>query len=383
MTARPVGVNVVGDFSAVHGLAEAARRVVEALVIAGVDVSVVDAVSGAPRDDGRRGAVIDGLPQGRRHPLDLVLLNINEIELLPVEETARYQIGLWYWELLELEPGLLKSYRRVDEVWAASDFVAGTFRAVGDSPVSVLSAVVPPVDPLPPDPALLPLPQGLRVLFTFDAHSSVARKNPFGCVEAFARAFSPAERGVSAHLIVKAMSSDRYPGLSEQLAEAVSSVGGTLIATELPRSQMDALLGACDIYLSLHRSEGFGLGMAEAMSLGKAVVATAFGGNTSFMTADTAGLVGYRMRQIEVRDHELQPAYVDVYRPGRWWAEPDVDQAAAWLRLLADRPDLRREMGERAARRIAATAAPLPVGLAMRRRLEEISASISSASGGS
>lgn len=368
------GVNVVGDFSAVHGLAEAARRVVEALVTAGVQVSLVDEASGARRDDGRRGPVIDGLPTGRRHEIDLVLLNVNEMGNLEPSETSRYTIGLWYWELLEIEPAFLRSYDRVDEVWTASEFVAGTFRALGDKPVRVIPAVVAPVEPPALDPSVASLPEGLRVLFTFDANSSVARKNPFACIEAFGRAFPEPDR--PAHLVVKAMSSDTYPGLSERLSAAVASVGGTLIGEELSRPQMDALLDACDVYLSLHRSEGFGLGMAEAMSLGKAVIGTAFGGNTSFMTAETSALVGFRMRQIVDEDHALQPAYLRVYRPGRWWAEPDVDQAAAWLRLLADRPELRRDMGERAARHIAGLTAPLPVGNAMRARLQEISSSL-------
>lgn len=365
-----VGVNLIGDFSAVHGLAEAARRVADALVAVGGDVSIVDAESGARRDPIRRGALIDSLPRGRRHPIDLVLLNLNEMRKLEVERD-RYTIGLWYWELLEVNPAHLGQYARVDEVWAASDFVAGTFRALGEKPVRVIPAVVAPLQPPALDPALA-VPEGLRVLFTFDANSSIARKNPFACVDAFSRAFSAAEQGRDAHLIVKANSSDNYPGLSERLAEAVASVNGTLIDTELPRDQMDALLGACDIYLSLHRSEGYGLGMAEAMSLGKAVIGTAFGGNTTFMTSDTAALVGFRMRQIVPEDHDLQPAYQQVYPPGRWWAEPDVDQAADWLRLLADRADLRRELGSRAAAHIAALAGPGPVGAAMLARLEEI-----------
>ncbi len=366
------GVNLVGDFSAVHGLGEASRRVVDALVLAGVDVSIVDATSGAPQDPGRRSPALDALPKGRRHQIDLVLLNVNEMANLRDDELDRYTIGLWYWELLELDAAHVAQYDRVDEVWAASDLVAGTFRALGSKPVRMIPAVVPPVQPPPLDPRVARLPEGLRVLFTFDANSSVARKNPFACVEAFTRAFDEHERGRSAHLVVKAMSSENYPGLSEQLAQAVASVGGTLIGQDLPRPQMDALLESCDVYLSLHRSEGFGLGMAEAMSLGKAVVATAFGGNTSFMTMDTAGLVGYRMRPIIEDDHALQPVYKRVYRLGRWWAEPDVDQAAAWLRLLADDADLRRQMGARAAVHIREVAGPEAVGHAMAARLDEI-----------
>lgn len=369
-------VNVVGDFSAVHGLAEAARRVVDALVTAGVEVSLVEAKSGAPRDDSRRTELIRSLPTGKRHPIDLVLLNVNEMVNLSRKQLDRYTIGLWYWELLELEPQHVRQYARVDEVWAASDFVGDTFRALGTKPVQVIPAVVPRIDPPPLDPSVLVLPEGLRVLFTFDANSSVARKNPLGCVEAFRRAFSEAERGSSAHLVVKVGAGERYPGMVERLADEVRSVSGTLILDHLPRTQMDALLGACDVYLSLHRSEGFGLGMAEAMSLGRAVVGTAFGGNTSFMTSHTSCLVGYDLREIVTEDHALQAGYERVYRPGRSWAEPDVDQAAAWLRLLADDQAFRLELGRRAAQHIEDIASPMAVGQAMAGRLAEISATL-------
>lgn len=368
--------NVVGDFSAVHGLAEAARRVVEALVSAGVDVSLVDAKSGAPRDDAKRTELIRSLPQGKRHPIDLVLLNVNEMVNLSRQQLDRYTIGLWYWELLELEPQHVRQYARVDEVWAASDFVGDTFRALGTKPVQVIPAVVPRIDPPALDPSLVDLPEGLRVLFTFDANSSVARKNPLGCIEAFRRAFSESERGRTAHLVVKVGAGERYPGLVEHLAEEVRSVAGTLVVDHLPRPQMDALLGACDVYLSLHRSEGFGLGMAEAMSLGKAVVGTAFGGNTSFMTSETSCLVGYDLREIVPEDHVLQQGYERVYRPGRSWAEPDLDQAAAWLRLLADDAAFRRELGRRASQHVDEIASPLAVGRAMAARLEKIAAEL-------
>lgn len=363
--------NLIGDFSAIHGLAEASRRVAEALLHAGVDLSISEVESGAIRDEGRRLASLAEVPEGRNHPVDLVLLNVNEMKNLKETLPDHYTIGLWYWELLELEPAHLTQYQRVDEVWVASDLVKYTFKALGDKPVRVFPAVVPAIvtSPMSED---LNLPDGLRVLFTFDARSSVARKNPFGCVEAFKRAFTESERGATAHLIVKVQCGDRYAGLNDEIRRAVEDVNGTLIDTDLERSQMDALLDACDIYLSLHRSEGFGLGMAEAMSLGKAVIATAFGGNTSYMTPETAALVGFRMRKITAEDHILQPTYNKVYRPGRWWAEPDVDQAARWLRLLADDAELRTSFGQRAARHIVEVAGPEAVGKTMADRLVEI-----------
>jgi glycosyltransferase involved in cell wall biosynthesis len=253
-----------------------------------------------------------------------------------------------------------------------SSFVAEAFRTATDIPITVVPNVVPELA-APPDRARFGLAEdALVVLFTFSASSSDARKNPWGVIEAFRRAFPPEQRGTSAQLVIKAIDLPIFPTMAAQLADAVAAVNGTLIAGDLTRPEMDSLLASCDVYVSLHRSEGFGLGMAEAMLLGKPVIATGYGGNTDFMPPGAAATVGFDIRPITEADHRFDDRFADWYRPGQLWAEPNVGQAARWLRRLAEDPRLRADLGARGRAAVRAWSSYAAVGETMRRRLAEI-----------
>src|SRR5581483_6457936 len=170
----------------------------------------------------------------------------------------------------------------------------------------------------------------------------------------------------------KVVDLNRFPELDTALTGADASVNGSLICADVSRPEMQAMQASCDVYVSLHRSEGFGLGMAEAMMLGKAVVATGYGGNTDFMPPGSAAVVGYDSRVITMADHRFGADFADWYRPGQMWAEPNVGQAAQWLRRLADSPALRERMGARAVEAITAWSGYDAVGQAMLRRIKEI-----------
>jgi glycosyltransferase involved in cell wall biosynthesis len=185
-------------------------------------------------------------------------------------------------------------------------------------------------------------------LFTFDFNSSVARKNPFGVIEAYAKAF-PAGTGNSV-LVIKTMNLGHAPKFETDLRRALEGVKGRLITAFLPEQDLADLFHACDIYVSTHRSEGFGLGMAEAMALGKPVIATWYSGNCDFMDSVNSCPLGYRLRTVTTRDHEYQASDGDVYVEGAVWAEPEIGQAAQWMRLLAGSEAIRRQIGAEAAR---------------------------------
>ena len=187
-------------------------------------------------------------------------------------------------------------------------------------------------------------PTDFVVFFNFDFGSSRQRKNPDGTLRAFASAFRDVP---SAKLVFKTSGSRRYP---ERLAELVSlarelGVGERLVCINsyLPQDEIYALTAACDVYVSLHRGEGFGLGIAEAMSLGKPVVVTEWSAPLEFCNRGNALLVPCTLTRPspEMIDHAY---YVDVER----WAEPDVDAAASSLKRLYDDPDLRTRLGLRA-----------------------------------
>ncbi len=135
--------------------------------------------------------------------------------------------------------------------------------------------------------------------------------------------------------------------MAKWLEPAVAAVNGVLIAEDLEHEELVDLFACADVYVSLHRSEGFGFGIAEAMALGKPVIATAYSGNLDFATSANSCQVSYRLREITSDDHVFNEGISEVYERGAVWADPDVDQAARWMRLLAADPALRSRIGER------------------------------------
>ncbi|HEY8217679.1 MAG TPA: glycosyltransferase family 4 protein [Acidimicrobiia bacterium] len=374
----PPGVNVIGDFTATTGLMEAGRRLLRSLLDAGVPVSLEPHVSGASRSSTRWIPELEDLPRGRPHPIDLFLLNVNELVTVPeawlrAPSPPHYVIGTWFWELSNLPDDVGEQAVRVDEIWVASTFVRDTFRGITRKPVTV----IPPTVEVQVPPGFAATRFGVRddavvFFFNFDTLSTAARKNPWGLVDAFERAFTPAERAGAVQLVIKVHNLERTPALAVPLRDAVASVDGLVVNTEVPREEMNGLLQRADVYVSLHRSEGFGLGLAEAMYLGKPVVATAYSGNMDFTTPENSCLVGYTMRRLGVLDHEHYPAAELLYRSGLVWADPDVELAARWMRLLFDHPELRAEIGARGAETIRHSYAASNQRDAVTRRLAEI-----------
>jgi glycosyltransferase involved in cell wall biosynthesis len=355
MDTTDIGVNVIGDFAATTGLMEAGRRLLRSLVEAGVSVSLEPHASGASRSATRLPTEFERLPRGRPHPIDLLLLNVNEMPAVPEawlrSPAARHHvIGAWFWELSGLPDDVGEQTVRVDEIWVASNFVRDAFRGIARKPVAVVPPAVEVRAPADFDATQFGVrPDAVVYFFNFDALSTAARKNPWGVIDAFSRAFTREERAHSVQLVIKVHNLERAPALSAPLHDAVASVDGCLVNAELPRGDMDGLLERTDVYVSLHRSEGFGLGLAEAMYLGRPVIATAYSGNMDFMVPDNSCLVGYSMRHVSALDHLHYPQAEALYRSGLVWADPDVELAARWMRLLYERPDLRREIGARAA----------------------------------
>ena len=193
-----------------------------------------------------------------------------------------------------------------------------------------------------------------------------------GLIRAFERAFERNERGRDATLVLKSMRLHWFPELERFLREAVADVNGVLITDDLSPEEMTSLLHAVDVYVSLHRSEGFGLGMAEAMRLGKPVIATAYSANVDFCTTANSLQVGYKLIPIRDDDHRFHPAMTGLYRAGQIWADPDLAQAARWMRYLFERPAERRRLGEAARETILRDYSRQAVGRSLEARLQAI-----------
>ena len=147
-------------------------------------------------------------------------------------------------------------------------------------------------------------------LFHFDAASTLARKNPWAVIQAFRSAFTPEERKGSAHLVLKTINLSKCPAIAgERLLGEMQEAGGTLLNADLSGAEMASLMACSDVYVSLHRSEGFGLGIAEAMLAGRPTITTAYSGNLDFMNSQNSCLVGYRLTPVSTAEIQIQPGH--------------------------------------------------------------------------
>lgn len=331
------GVAVAGEFSRVCGLSEAARLTVAGLARLGHAARAVDVAWG--------GAGLGGecLPAGM--PL-VVHINAPDmpVALLRLGRAAvrgRKIIGAWAWELAEVPASWRGGGRYVHEVWAPSRFSAAALEKVAPGRVRV---VTPPVAVDPPVPARLDraafgLPSdAVVVLVSFDLASSFVRKNPLAAIGAFRAAFGADSRRI---LVVKIGNPGHFPDDFATIRQLVAGVSNIRLETRtLPPGDNFALMACADIVLSLHRSEGFGLVLAEAMLLGLPVIATGWSGNLDFMDETSAVLV--RPRMVPAVDPR---GVYDV--PGANWAQPSLGAAMAALRRLAEDGAERRALGAR------------------------------------
>jgi glycosyltransferase involved in cell wall biosynthesis/SAM-dependent methyltransferase len=360
-----VGVNVAGYLGSVLGVGEAARQVIAALQAGGTPVAVHNLIPARSRQDGAL-APADG-SGGRRHPINLICVNADALPAFADEAgteffKARYSIGLWWWEVSQFPERWLAAFNHVDEVWAGSRFVADALAQVSPVPVVHITQPVVVGQPPPIDRATLGLPEGCVFLFSFDYESVFERKNPLAVIEAFTAAFEP---GSGAALVIKSINHEHDAASHERLRIAASRHPDVqLIDRYVSREERDALTAACDCYVSLHRSEGFGFTVAEAMALGRPVIATAYSGTMDFTTPENAYLVDYELVAIGP-DAPPYPAHGE-------WARPDVDHAARLMRDVFDHPEQARARGARAQADIRERHSLEAAGKLMRDRLARV-----------
>ena len=329
---RPFGVNLVGYLSGELGLGVAARRMKAALDAAGVPVASVayDRTSSRMSEPADRSLDAPYL-------FNLIVITPDQLPYFVEDVGAEFlaghhNIGLWYWETDVLTARQLSSFAWVDEVWGATSYLCDVFAAADRVPVTHVPVPLVFDDPhaTEEDRTRLGLDDRFTVLFSFDFLSVVERKNPLGLIEAYRRAFGPDD---GARLILKGINGDEFPDKREELFDAAADRPDIDVWDRyLSSRDRLALVQLVDCYASLHRSEGLGLTMAEAMALGTPVVATAYSGNLDFMDDDSALLVP--ATEVLIGPGHLYPA------EGHW-ADPDLDVAAAHLRALKDDPALR------------------------------------------
>lgn len=369
---RAFGVNLVGYVASEKGVGEAVRsnlRIIKAAEVPYVVNNFEDSGS----------ANLERLSESisRTNPYSVNLINVNADQMPYFAErnngylAHRYNIGFWAWELEAFPAEWCGSFGYLNEVWVPSNFTRQSVAAVSPLPVTCVPHCI--------DPDLQPASQWTRerlglptkafiFLFFFDFHSFLERKNPLGLIRAFKKAFGDSRDTL---LLIKSAHAGSCPEELRLLRAESGSANIRVFDEVLSRAATHSFMNLADCYVSLHRSEGFGLTMAEAMSCGKPVIATGYSGNVDFMNQENSFLVRHRLVEIE-RDH-------GPYKKGWMWADPDVDHAAECMRRVFEDRTLASEVGERGRAYVTARLHPNTIAEVVKSRLAALDAGVAAA----
>jgi glycosyltransferase involved in cell wall biosynthesis len=343
--AGPEGLNVIGWSTAPTGVGEACRGTLVALESAGLGYALWP-LDG--RADGAPGAVATGEGHGLPFEVSLYHVNADMMETIQARlphalTRGRHRIGYWFWELSHFPLALAHAFRHVDEVWAPTRFCQEAFQPIATVAVRHVPPCVMPTAATPADRGAFGIdPRSFLFFYAFDALSVPERKNPAGLLAAFTRVARESRRPV--HLLLKMNHAEAEPAYTEELQLRCAGLPVTLLTGTLRRDQLDSLTAACDAYVSLHRSEGLGLPLIEAMYLGRPVIATGYGGVTDFLDEETGFVVRHDLKAL---DRPQGP-----YPVGAVWAEPDVEHAADLMLALAAAPEIAAPKVAAARRRV-------------------------------
>ncbi len=343
------GVIVAGEIGRASGLGESARIMLRAMQAMGVRNWPMEAGLGVPGE----GATVpwQAAASGDLPASAALVLHVNA----PVLPSAllrlprrmlrgRRIIGYWAWELEVVPENWRPACRCVHEVWAPSRFAARALESLMPGRVRVvpMPLALSPPEPARMDRASFGLPENaVLVLVSFSLASAFERKNPLAAIAAFREAFGNRRDRI---LVLKVGHGGHFGEDMRRLRDAIAGADNIRLETRmLPVAETHALTRMADIVLSLHRSEGFGLVPAEAMMLGRAVVATDWSATAEFL--DESCGIPVPCRLVPARDGRgISEA------PGAVWADADVGMAARALTALADAPARRAALGAAAAR---------------------------------
>jgi len=362
------GINFIGFAQGELGLGQAMRSMVKATLTAQIPLVVRKFQASIPSKQSND-EMASHFSDYCLYPVNLICVNPDTLFHLPSwvsysEWGRRYNIGYWFWELENFPDKWRYATNIVDEIWVATDYIANAMRKSGKKVVKI---------PFPLEFEMPPefmnkqyfriKPDQFTFLYSFDFLSSMERKNPQGVIKAFKQAFSKGDNSV--RLIIKTMNGGHHPLLKNSLELLIDHDCRIEIRDEYStQDEMRGLIRSSDCYISLHRAEGLGLGLAEAMYLGKPTIATGYSGNTEFMNSGNSILVPYT----------LVPVPKGAYPSGKdqMWAEPDIEVAAENMQKIVSDRVLRETLGKKASDYMGDKHSYVKAGETIRSQLEQL-----------
>lgn len=328
------GVNILGYFRYQFGVAQLAKIIAACIEHTGIPyvVNCLEAPNHHLSNDN-----IKNISDHNIYPINIIVANALEMDgVISQKQHAyfmkKYNIGIWCWETEyfhpRVNPNVLKYF---NEIWTISEFCKETISKTIKLPINVIKL-----------PVILPenIPNNFHkidknkfnILFTFDYQSVPQRKNPLAVIEAFKLAFG---NNTDVFLIIKSVYQECNTEYAKYVNDSINGYNNIVVFNEsLSRIDMLTLINSCDVYISLHRSEGLGLGMKEAMAMGKIVIATNYSGNTDFMNENNSILIGYDKVKIS-------PNIYPYYYPNVEWAEPNIYDTVEKLKHIYEDKNLR------------------------------------------
>ncbi|MEM3846553.1 MAG: glycosyltransferase [Candidatus Parvarchaeota archaeon] len=343
-----IGVNLIGYFKNIFGVAETIRSLFYSIRETGLPFTLYNISSNdhkyLPEEE------IEEFSKWftDKNIYKINIININADTIPKIYNyyqnvfKNKYNIGIWAWELQDYFP-FARSFDYVDEVWYYSDFACSEYRKHTSKPVNKIIYPFRPmwkyVIPKEEMRRRFRIPQDYFVFFfAFDFHSSFERKNPDGIIKAYLKAFNTGKENTI--LVIKTLHKEFYPEEYDVLLNLVKGRKDILLIDgELSKEEHISLMNASDCFVSLHRSEGLGIGILEAMYLKKCVIATSYGGNMEFTTPENSLLVEYTLSPIK---NEFGP-----YKKGILWAEPSIEQCAEYMKFVYENPYKAEEIAKK------------------------------------
>ena len=361
------GINISGYINKQFGLGEGVRANIRAVAANDIPFAVND--FNIQISKFISGENILEVQQDNPYDINLVQINFDLLDRV-LEQTDssyfynKYNIAFWAWELETFPPESKKYFDFFDEIWVPSNFCAEAISRVSPVPVVKIMHSIDIKKNYPFTRKDFGIPEDKFVFLSlFDYYSSIARKNPLGVIEAYERAFGKNNPDVM--LVLKSSISLEFPEQKKKILTRITGNSSIILIEEImPQDKLYSLYNGCDCYVSLHRSEGFGLTMAEAMFLGKPVIATAYSANTEFMTINNSLLVKYKMT-------DSGNEYAFTGGQGSW-ADPDLNHAAQLMKLVVENPEKSREIAQAGEVHVKEILSPKHIGEKIRSRLEFI-----------